>query len=319
MDQVPAAISLARALLALSRARATGVLEVMSAHLRARVAVTCGTPRAAAMPGLSDETLGDLLARHGALDVEAHARALERSTPWGPVGDWLVANGAATRPAVEWALRRQLERRIARLFEWSTPELRFRRGLADVGVAHVAEPVRTGDLVLDAMRSAVAQTSLVEARRRLGDGMLVLSRLGEALVTDATLWPEEAAMIPLLKAGATVIALVGAGGGGRRAILGLHALRLVGAVQPPGDHAYTVLLRKHRQLRHAARADALDLLDLPARARPEEARRALRRLAQLVHPDRFGENEAPAVRAASANVMTALVEAEHRVTRRAAR
>ena len=318
MDRVPAATSLARALLALSRARATGVLAVAADRRRARVAVMDGTPRAVAVQPGDDETLGDLLSSHGALDAEAHARALARSTPCGPVGDWLVAHGAASRPAVEWAVRRLLERRVARLFEWQGAELAFRGGLADVGAAHVAEPVSTADVVMGAMRAAVGSTSVVEARRRLGDGVLVLSRLGEALLGEATLWPEEAAMLPLLRAGAPISALLATAGGTRRAILGLHALRLLGATQPPGSErqAYGVLLRKHRQLRHAVNADALDLLELPRGARPDEARRALRRLAQLVHPDRFGEHEPPAVRAASREIMTALVDAEQRLARR---
>ena len=280
--------------------------------------MTDGTPRAIALSSGDRETLGDLLARSGALDREAHARALERSSPCGPVGDWLVAHGAATRPAVEWALREQLERRVAGLFEWTGAELRFRPGLADVGVSHVAEPGTTSDLVLGAMRSTVSSVTLVEARRRLGDGVLVLSKLGEALVTGATLWPEEAAMLPLLRAGAPVVAILGAAGGGRRAIHALFALRLLAAATAPGADrgSYGLLLRKQRQLRRARSEHAPDLLDLPARARPEEARRALRRLAHLVHPDRYGEDEPLAVRAASREIMTALVEAERRFSER---
>jgi curved DNA-binding protein CbpA len=72
-----------------------------------------------------------------------------------------------------------------------------------------------------------------------------------------------------------------------------------------------MLLRKQRQLRRAA--DARALLEIGPRASPEEARRALRRLAHVVHPDRFGAAEDAAVRSASREVMTALVDAQRRL------
>ncbi len=318
MDRLPGATSLARALLALERARATGVLEVRAARRSARLALVSGTPTAAVLDPDDGETLGDVLARDGALDREAHARALAEGAPSTPVGEWLVETGAATRPAVEYALRRQLRRRVGLLFGWSAAELSFRRGAADVGVPHVSEPVRTPDLVLGAMRDVVSETPVLVARRRLGDSVAVLSRLGAALLAEATLWPEEAAMVPLLERGAPVEVVLGAAGGSRRGILGLYALKLLSAVGSPGAGrgAYGVLLRKRRQLRHALGNDDLRLLDLPAGARPEDARRALRRLAHLVHPDRFGDHEAPAVRRASSEIMAALVQAEQRLAGR---
>lgn len=318
MDLLPSATSLARALLALDRARANGVLEVRGTRRAARLALVDGTPRAIALEPADGETLGDLLVREGALDREVHARALAAGWPSVPVGEWLVDTGAASRPAVEWAVRRQLQRRIGLLFDWAPIELCFRCGVADVGVPHVAEPVGTGDLVLGAMRALVADVPLAIARRRLGDSVLVLSRLGEALLAGATLWPEEAAMVPLLRSGSPVHAVLSVAGGSRRAIHGLFALRLLSAVTVPSaaHGAYGVLLRKRRQLRHAVGTDDPGLLDLPLGARPEEARRALRRLARFVHPDRFGDHESPAVRRASSEVMAALVRVEQRLASR---
>lgn len=315
MDRLPAATSLARALLALSRAGATGVLEVSAVARSARVAVMDGIPRAAALEPGDDLTLGDLLAREGALDAAAHARALERGAPPGPVGSWLIDTGAATAPAVAWALRRQLERRVGRLFEWTGAEYRFRRGPPEIGTAHVAEPIPTADVVLSAMREAVRGVPVVAARRRLGDGLLVLTRLGETLVKDAALWPEEATMVPHLRAGASVDTVLGATGHSARAIRGLYALRVLSAAAPPRaeGRAYGVLLRKRRQLRRAIGTSDLDLLDLPPSAKPHEVRRALRRLAHVVHPDRFGASEPEAVHDASREVMTALLQAEQRL------
>jgi hypothetical protein len=72
--------------------------------------------------------------------------------------------------------------------------------------------------------------------------------------------------------------------------------------------ACNLLLRKQREIKRRVGPHAL--LDLPAHARSEHARPALRRLAQKLHPDRFQALE-PALRAASQEVMRSLSQAEH--------
>jgi curved DNA-binding protein CbpA len=52
------------------------------------------------------------------------------------------------------------------------------------------------------------------------------------------------------------------------------------------------------------------LLDLPVDADPADARRALRRLARRVHPDALGPSAPSALRRASSEIMSALIEAE---------
>jgi len=316
MDRLPGAVALARALLTLTRSRVTGVLEVRGEHASARLAIVEGTPRAAALRPCDDETLGDVLTRRGALDQGAHARALRQGLPVGPVGDWLVATGSATRTAVDRALRDQLTRRIAQLFAWHDAEFRFRSGSADVGLPALGDASPTQDVVLAAIRDVVAEIPAMRARRRLGDGVLVLTRLGEMVVQDAALRFEEAAMLPVLRRGAPVDVVLATAGATAAAIRALYAFKLLAAASPPAaaGRAYGVLLRKQRQIRRAAGGHDLDLLDLPPGARPREARRALRRLAHVVHPDRFGDGEVAAVRTASREVMTALVQAERRVS-----
>jgi hypothetical protein len=121
-------------------------------------------------------------------------------------------------------------------------------------------------------------------------------------------------MTPLLQVGAAVDVILSRGGHGTRAIRALLALELLGAVAPPRPgQGYSVLLRKQRQLRR--NADARALLELGPRATPAEAKRALRRLAHVLHPDRFGDAEAPAIRKASTEIMTALVDAERSLAR----
>ncbi len=319
MDRHEPSTALARALLALSRAGATGALDVFARGRAAVIAFEAGVPTSIALSGEEDPCLGDSLLRDGAIDTASHLAALERGGPSGKIGAWLVASGATTEAALEGALDAQLRRRLARVFAWEGTDLAFRAGDA----AEVAEaPQRTGArrsaeaLVLDAMRTALEPEPLVVVRKRLGDGLLVLTPLGRQLLAGADLVDEERAFAPLLERGASVDALLGAASGRSRALRGLLALRLLGAVAPPspGGRAYRLLLRKRRQIRMAA--DPTSLLDIPRGSRPAEARRALRKLAKDVHPDRFQDSAHPALREASAEVLAALVAAEARVSGR---
>ena len=316
VDALPTATTVARSLLALSRAHATGTLSVTECDARARIAVVEGTPRAIATTRADGDTLGDRLVRAGVLDQEAHRQALRRAPPAGPVGDWLVETGAASREDVERALRQQLRRRVALVFRWQGAELRFLRDGARVGVPHLERPEPAADLVLTVMRGIVADVSLSEALRRLPEGPITLTRLGESLLSRATLCPEEAAMVPPLRARADLAVVLAAAGRSPRAVRTLFALRLLAAVASTSheSRAYGLLLRKQRQLRRAVGAG--ELLDLGVGARPKEARQALRRLARVVHPDRFGADEAPAVKRASEEVMYALVQAERHLRER---
>ncbi len=316
MDRLPGATSLSRALLVLDRGRATGVLDVRSHGGHARLAVLGGTPRAMVVTPGDDTVLGDVLEGAGALDAAAHARALAVAPPVGPVGPWLVEGGACTKAALAHALRVQLRRRLLRVFRWQDPEYRFVAGDAELGVPLLPEPVPAADLVLAAMRDAVADVPLPRVRRALGTVPLHLLPLGESLLSNACLWPAEAAMLPLLRRGETPDVLLSAAGGSTRAMRGLYMLTLLRAVtaSPQGAAAYPLLLRKHRQMQQATELDAF--LDLPAGAPPAEARRALRRLAGKLHPDRFGRDAPPWVHRASTDVLSALVRAEAELRRR---
>jgi DnaJ-domain-containing protein 1 len=97
----------------------------------------------------------------------------------------------------------------------------------------------------------------------------------------------------------------------------IRAALWIGALAPrqAGSRAYTLLLRKHRQVR--TRADPHALLELAPNARAADARRALRRLASRLHPDALGPAAPPALRALSSELMCALVQAERDVSREA--
>lgn len=292
----------------LARSGKSGVLSVVGDTASARIGVREGRVVAMRVSPDDGDSLGEELRRSGDWD-ETRARAAGSPRPGSPLGAWAVAAGAASEAAVSHALRRQLRRRIVRLFALDPLELRLSPGSADLGVSELAEPPTTAELIVSALRERVATEALALVRRRLGDGFYVLTPLGRELLASAVLWPDEQALLPLLEQGASVDALVSASRGSARAQRTLYALRMLGACGPPEPRdGYAVLLRKTRQLRRGARP--AELLDLPPNAARGDARRALRRLASTVHPDRFGAAAPAAIKTASHEVMTALLRAQ---------
>ncbi len=293
----------------LARAGRSGVLTVQSAVASARIGVRDGRVVALTVTPDDGDFLGDALRRMGAWD-EAKGGL---PGPLEPVGRWAARVGATSASAVSLALRKQLQRRMVRLLGVDPPELRLTSGNPDVGVPELEEPPKTAELIVAAMRERVETVSLFTARRHLGDGMHVLTPLGRELLTGAVLWPDEEAMTSLLRGGATTDQLIAVSKGSARAQRTLYALRRIGACAPPEPRkGYATLLRKARQIRRGAKA--AELLDLPDAARNPEARRALRKLAAAVHPDRFGLSAPAAIRDASHQVMSALVRAQRDVS-----
>jgi hypothetical protein len=91
-------------------------------------------------------------------------------------------------------------------------------------------------------------------------------------------------------------------------------LKLLGAASPRTTGSYPLLLRKRRELRNDVSAHAL--LDLPEGAGGRDARLALRKLVRDIHPDRFGDGAPLALRRASGEIVSALVDAEARIASR---
>ena len=306
----PSVVSLARALLTLARTRATGVLHVNADSGASQLALVDGIVRAATpLPG-HGRVLGDALAGDGALDAEAHAGALQHGAPAGPIGQYLVAAGLTTRPALELALRRQLRDRVIALFERPVLEYRFEAGDAEIGLSWIDEPMPSADLVLAALRVPLRGWTHAQLCAALPEGELRLNALGHALTRDAALWPEEAATVALLRSGATPARVLKVTGGSLLALCMLALLASVsglgGAVVP--QQRYALLVRKRAQIARAE--DAHALLDLPPDAPAEDARRALRRMASSLHPDALGPDASDALRRASSEVMSALIDAE---------
>jgi hypothetical protein len=267
----------------LERARASGELAASAHEGRARIVVRDGRVIAIDAPTVSAPRLGRLLADQGiATDALEHAAcARERGVR---VGDAMVRAGLAGRGAISIALRSQLRTRMAEIARWGAVDLQLERRVPAPAVH--AEPIAVGALMIGAMRGAVADESVASIATRLGGEALVLTPLGHALIDGAALWPDEESICRALRRGATLDVLVGASQGSPRALRLLLALRCLEAVAPPSATASVALLaRKARQLRGSSSAAAL--LDVGPGAAPDEARRAWRRLAGLLHPDRF--------------------------------
>jgi hypothetical protein len=319
VDDFESVASIARALGTLGRTRATGTLDVTSGGWRrARIAIVDGVVRAISLPNGSTP-LGDMLGALGAIDTPAYLRALEQETPARPIGAWLVRHGTASEPAVSYALRRQLRDRLLSIMGWGATELRFSVGLTDIGQAHVDEPPPMADLVLGAVRRLTAGLPAHQVRRRLGGRRLGLTKRGRTIIAEAPLFPHERAMCAALGMGVAVDTCLAVGGNTVRAASSLYALSVVGAVADPSTaHGVcSLLVRKRRQLQRRARAE--ELLDLPSPRAPvpraPEVRRALRRLARDVHPDRFAHDDV-ALQRTSAEIMSALLDAERTLTGR---
>jgi hypothetical protein len=215
-----------------------------------------------------------------------------------------VEVGAASQAAVTQALSAQLEQRVRALLRFDQPELSFEPAPSVAALSGDAD-VDLASCVWDAMLEMSRE--LTDARRmlRAGRRRLYLTRTGsqlQSLLVHERRMPSELLQRCLCEGSA------------------LHdervVLRALGAAQEhaPDADAYSLLLRKQRQIRRHAPPHTL--LDLPASAAAIDARRALRRLARRLHPDRF-DTDAPALRTLSSEVMLALVRAEESLRVRA--
>jgi tetratricopeptide (TPR) repeat protein len=125
-----APLELAAALLELSGARETGVLEVTSDALRTRIFLRAGGA-VSAEGGSLRETLGRMLLRHGALSESDYTRVIERMTEkvianeHQRMGEVLVELGLLTGEEVHRALREQVLEKLVACFAWPRPSWSF--------------------------------------------------------------------------------------------------------------------------------------------------------------------------------------------------
>jgi hypothetical protein len=283
MDTLPGAVSLARALLSLSRSCGTGMLHVMTEFGACRLTIVSGVPRAAAGPHELEVPLAEVPACDGSLDPQAHIEALHASAHvHGPVGYWLVEAGSVERPALELALRRELRDRVLHVFACQSMEFRFDPGAPAADAALIQQPICTTDLLLAALRAQAALLPRERLFAAIARGELRLNALGAMLTRDATLWPEEAAALALLADGGSLVRLLQMTVGSERTLRFLAGLSLLSAVSTPPerDQRLALLVRKSERLRRAASAHPLR--ELPASAEADDADRAPHKPARVL-------------------------------------
>ncbi len=211
---------------------------------------------------------------------------------------------------------RQMLESLARVCAWDGLVLRLVQEPLSTTWWKLREPVPARKVALQVMRGALREVDTAEIRSDLGAAMYRLTEAGEAMLVGAELRPEETAVIFWLRRGISAEDIPSLPGCGLRAYRFAWMLKLLRCAAPKAAGSYPLLLRKRREMRKRASAHAL--LDLPEGAGGQDARRALRKLVRDLHPDRFGDSAPPALRRASGEIVTALVDAEARIAAGAA-
>lgn len=206
---------------------------------------------------------------------------------------------------------RQVFENVLQMCEWEGLVLRLVQSSPAATWWKLRDPILARTLALRTMRAAVRNVDTASVRAELGDAVYHLTEAGEAFFRGAELRPEETTVLFWLRRGVPaeeVSTLPGCGLAGYRF---LWMLKLLRAASPKSGGSYPLLLRKRREVRRQASAHTL--LDLPEGAGGRDARLALRKLVRDLHPDRFGDGTPPALRRASGEIVTALVDAQVRI------
>ena len=250
------------------------------------------------------EPLGDLIAGDDAERRASLARSFD-----GPIGRAAVVRGIASAGAVSDALRRQMRGRLARWFDEPIRSVRFVHGR--VGRAPFEEPPTAADLVLAALRRSARRRPTEDLAGLLDKDFLPSPTL--RTLEGAALAPWESALVARVRTGSgrgvPAAELIEVAGDPALGLRTLHGWSLLGwlTTADVARRDHSLLLRKRHQLRR--RATPARLLDLSSSHGSNDTdaspRRALRRLAAKVHPDRFE----PSLAETSEEVLRALVAA----------
>lgn len=237
----------------------------------------------------------------GTLHLQGERRSATVSFEKGLVVGANVDRRVATSP-------RQLLESVVQVCEWDGLVLRLVQEPLATSWWKLREPVPGRRLALEVMRAALRGVDASAIRVDLGGSIYHLTEAGEAMLVGAELRPEETAVVFWLRRGVCAEDISRLPGCGLRGYRFAWMLKLLRCAAPKACGSYPLLLRKRRELRNQASARVL--LDLPEGAGGQDARRALRKLVRDLHPDRFGDSVAPALRRASGEIVTALVAAE---------
>lgn len=297
MDGVRTLVPLARVLLAHAEAGRDGVVSIVRADGRtARIGLTGG--RVVMLAGV---------------DVEPFAETV-RALSSHP----LSASGASTR--VVHALEVQLVRGLARLVSARPTQVSFaatthesaRAALVSIDLASVVWSVlleRALTMSDESLRALAGERSLRLTSLGVRRVEALVRAAESGLLAHAHALSGAVSALPSIDDAAVASALAFEAHGSRARLVLCAVLRALGAATPDDGHdAFALLLRKRREL--SRNVSASELLDLPESAGAQHARRAFRRLALQLHPDRFHHCDARLC-AVSNEVMGALARAEH--------
>ena len=240
----------------------------------------------------------------GTLHVQGEGRRATVSFESGQVVGANIDRRVATS-------HRQVFENVLQMCQWEGLVLRLVQSPSAVTWWKLQEPIPARALALQTMRAAVKGVDTAQVRAELGDAVYQLTDAGEALCRGAELRSEETSVLFWLRRGVPAEELATLPGCGLAGYRFVWMLKLLGAASQKGGGSYPLLLRKRRELRRQASAHAL--LDLPEGAGGRDARVALRKLVRDLHPDRFGDHVPAALRRASGEIVTALVNAEARI------
>ncbi len=293
------------ALLAVERAKATGVFEVVGEDATLRLTIERGAPVFASFSGEESAaySIGEVLIAREAINVVAYAKALQQNPPVAPIGTWLVESGSTSRRKLNAALAEQMIARVAKGLSLVNARTEFLEGRRATQLDTV-DGITIADLLVSAVRRVAPNDTLAKAPRRLA-----ITRVGRELVKQLTMGEEARQVVSLLTRAPMERDVLRASISQPETKQMIGALITVGAIGSATTAPYRLLLRKHREVEKSAAPQVL--LELPRAADRNQARRALRRFAKELHPDRFSEHD-EAVRQTSREVMRALVDAEAR-------
>lgn len=347
MDALCVAAPLARLLLSLGETGREGELRITQRARTATLSLARG--RVLCLAGVDLQPLGDTLLALGALDVASQRELLDQPAGL-PIGARLVAAGATSSQSVSRALTVQLVHGVDALLRWPSTNVQLvetkpatRGGVAIdlvstlwsalLGIAArlpaaavlrlsgegalvwtAAGKRRAAGLVHASESGALAASFAQRALLGHGSGGQGAGRSAPASERASDWDGDEHDVRAHAPFSAASLAAALAARPTQAQLRVRAVLRVLGAaVEHPTvahapEDAYALLLRKTREL--ARNESAHVLLDLPAVASAAHARRALRLLAQKLHPDRFHMADAR-LYAVSERVMGALSQAEH--------
>ena len=238
----------------------------------------------------------------GTLHVHGEGRSATLSLESGLVVGANVDRRVATS-------QRQVFENVLQVCGWEGLVLRFAQSASAPDWWRLHEPIPARTVALRTMRAAVRSVDTAKVRSDLGDAVYHLTDAGEALCAGAELRPEETAVLFWLRRG---VPGRGASRPCRAAVW--PAIAFSGCSSCSGGAAARRVARIRCSFASAARCAGMPpptrSSTFPKAPAARDARVALRKLVRDLHPDRFGEAAPPALRRASGEIVTALVNAE---------